>query len=79
MEKQAKFKLSAILSADVKAYSRLIGGDQAETGKTLLSKVPYILVIARNPTCACKGQPAMIRQVAEELAVRGSTREVGKK
>ncbi len=37
---------------------------------TSLSKVPYILVIARNSTFAYKGKPVKIQQIAEELAVR---------
>jgi len=37
---------------------------------TSLSKVPYILVIARNSTFAYKGKSVKIRQIAEELSVR---------
>lgn len=34
-EEKAKRKLTAILSADVKGYSRLMGQNEAETVKTL--------------------------------------------
>ena len=48
---------------------------------TSLSKVPNILVIARNSTFAYKGKSAKIQQIAEELAVRyvleGSVRRAG--
>jgi adenylate cyclase len=48
---------------------------------TALSKVPYLLVIARNSTFSYKGKPVKIRLVAEELAVRyvleGSFRKAG--
>jgi len=37
---------------------------------TALSKVPYLLVIARNSTFSYKGTPVRISQVAEELGVR---------
>jgi adenylate cyclase len=37
---------------------------------TSLSKVPYILVIARNSTFAYKGKSVKIQQIAEELSVR---------
>ncbi len=48
---------------------------------TALSKVPYLLVIARNSTFFYKRKPVKIRQVAEELGVRyvleGSFRRAG--
>jgi adenylate cyclase len=48
---------------------------------TALSKVPYLLVIARNSTFSYKGKPVKISQVAEELGVRyvleGSFRKAG--
>jgi len=48
---------------------------------TALSKVPYLLVIARNSTFSYKGKPVKIRQVAENLGVRyvleGSFRKAG--
>jgi TolB-like protein/class 3 adenylate cyclase len=48
---------------------------------TALSKVPYLLVIARNSTFSYKGKPVKIGQVAEELGVRyvleGSVRKAG--
>ena len=37
---------------------------------TSLSKVPYILVIARNSAFAYKGKSVKIQQIAEELSVR---------
>ena len=37
---------------------------------TSLSKVPYILIIARNSTFAYKGKSVKIQQIAEELSVR---------
>jgi adenylate cyclase len=37
---------------------------------TALSKVPNLLVIARNSTFSYKGKPVRIRQVAEDLGVR---------
>ena len=50
---------------------------------TALSKVPYLLVIARNSTFSYKGKPVKIHQVAEELGVRyvleGSFRKAGDK
>ena len=50
---------------------------------TALSKIPYMLVIARNSTFSYKGKPVKISQVAEELGVRyvleGSFRKVGDK
>ena len=56
-----------------------MGADEADTGKTSMSKVPYVFVIARNSTGACKGEPAKIPKIAGKLAVRGSTKEVGKR
>ncbi|OEU62408.1 MAG: hypothetical protein BBJ57_03635 [Desulfobacterales bacterium PC51MH44] len=48
---------------------------------TALSKVPYLLVIARDSTFSYKGKPVKIRQVAENLGVRyvleGSFRKAG--
>jgi adenylate cyclase len=48
---------------------------------TALSKVPYLLVIARNSTFSYKGKPVKVSQVAEELGVRyvleGSFRKAG--
>jgi TolB-like protein/Tfp pilus assembly protein PilF len=48
---------------------------------TCLSRVPYVLVIARNSTFSYKGKPVKICQVAEELGVRyvleGSFRRTG--
>jgi TolB-like protein/class 3 adenylate cyclase len=48
---------------------------------TALSKVPQLLVIARNSSFSYKGKPVKIRQVAEELGVRyvleGSFRKAG--
>ena len=37
---------------------------------TWLSKVPYILVIARNSTFTYKNKPVKVQQIAEELGVR---------
>jgi len=49
---------------------------------TALSKVPKLLVIARNSTFTYKGKPVKVQQVAEDLGVRyvleGSVRKVGK-
>jgi TolB-like protein len=56
-----------------------MGGEKADIDAALQSKIPHVLVIARNSTGACKGQPAKIQKIAEELAVRGSTRGVGEK
>jgi adenylate cyclase len=48
---------------------------------TVLSKVPYLFVIARNSTFTYKGKPVKIGQVAEDLGVRyvleGSVRRAG--
>jgi adenylate cyclase len=41
MEERAKRKLSAILSADVKGYSRLIGEDELATVRTLEANLSY--------------------------------------
>jgi len=50
---------------------------------TALSKVPYLLVIARNSTFSYKGKPEKISRVAEELGVRyvleGSFRKTGER
>jgi TolB-like protein/Flp pilus assembly protein TadD len=49
---------------------------------TSLSKVPKLLVIARNSTFTYKGKPVKVQQVAEDLGVRyvleGSVRKAGK-
>ena len=48
---------------------------------TSLSKVPYILVIARNSTFTYKGKHVNVRDVASDLGVRyvleGSVRQSG--
>ena len=41
MEERAKRKLSAILSADVKGYSRLMGDDELATVRTLEANLSY--------------------------------------
>jgi adenylate cyclase len=41
MEERAKRKLSAILSADVKGYSRLMEEDELETVRTLEANLSY--------------------------------------
>ena len=41
MEERAKRKLSAILSADVKGYSRLMGEDELATVRTLEANLSY--------------------------------------
>jgi adenylate cyclase len=50
---------------------------------TVLSKSPYLFVIARQSTFAYKGKPVKVRQVSEELGVRyvleGSVRRSGEK
>jgi adenylate cyclase len=50
---------------------------------TALSKIPRLLVIARNSTFTYKGKPVKIKQVSEELGVRyvleGSVRKSGDK
>jgi len=50
---------------------------------TVLSKSPYLFVIARNSTLIYKGKPVKVNQVAEELGVRyvleGSVRRSGGK
>jgi adenylate cyclase len=50
---------------------------------TALSKVPKLLVIARNSTFTYKGKPVKVQQVGEELGVRyvleGSLRKAGER
>ncbi len=50
---------------------------------TVLSKSPYLFVIARQSTFAYKGKPVRVKQVSEELGVRyvleGSVRRSGEK
>jgi adenylate cyclase len=50
---------------------------------TVLSKSPYLFVIARQSTFAYKGKPVKVKQVSEELGVRyvleGSVRRSGDK
>ncbi len=50
---------------------------------TVLSKSPYLFVIARQSTFAYKGKPVKVKQVSEELGVRyvleGSVRRSGEK
>jgi adenylate cyclase len=50
---------------------------------TAISKVPRLLVIARNSTFTYKGRPVKVKQVSEELGVRyvleGSVRKTGDK
>ncbi len=41
MEERAKRKLNAILSADVKGYSRLMGDDELATVRTLEANLSY--------------------------------------
>ena len=47
-EERAKRKLSAILSADVKGYSRLMGDDELETVRTLEAYREMIAEVIRN-------------------------------
>jgi adenylate cyclase len=48
MEERAKRKLSAILSADVKGYSRLMGEDELATVRTLEAYREMIVEVIRN-------------------------------
>ena len=48
MEERTKRKLSAILSADVKGYSRLMGQDELATVQTLEAHRKMISEIVRN-------------------------------
>jgi adenylate cyclase len=48
VEERAKRKLSAILSADVKGYSRLMGEDELATVRTLEAYREMIAEIIRN-------------------------------
>jgi class 3 adenylate cyclase len=47
-EERAKRKLSAILSADVKGYSRLMGDDELATVRTLEAYREMIAEVIRN-------------------------------
>jgi adenylate cyclase len=47
-EERAKRKLTAILSADVKGYSRLMGDDELATVRTLEAYREMIAEIIRN-------------------------------
>jgi adenylate cyclase len=47
-EERAKRKLSAILSADVKGYSRLMGEDELETVRTLEAYREMIAEVIKN-------------------------------
>ena len=47
-EERAKRKLSAILSADVKGYSRLMGDDELETVRTLEAYREMLAEITRD-------------------------------
>jgi adenylate cyclase len=50
---------------------------------TSLSKIPHLLVIARNSTFTYKGKPVKVQEVAKDLAVRyvleGSVRRAGER
>ncbi len=48
MEERAKHKLSAILRADVKEYSRLMGEDELSTVRTLEAYREMIMDVIRN-------------------------------
>jgi len=48
VEERAKRKLTAILSADVKSYSRLMGEDELATVRTLEAYREIIAEVIRN-------------------------------
>ena len=62
-----KRKLTAILGADVKGYSRLMEVDEEATVATLTT---YWEVMAGNSSFAYKGKPVDVRKVGRELGVR---------
>jgi TolB-like protein/Flp pilus assembly protein TadD len=86
---QANLGLSDELSIAVLPFENMSGDPKQEYFSdgiteeiiTSLSKVPKLLVIARNSTFTYKGKPVKIQQVAEDLGVRyvleGSVRKAG--
>lgn len=76
-----KRKLTAILSADVRGYTRVMGEDEVATVRTLgayrelmVSLIQQhrgrVVDIARTSTFTDKGKPVKVQHVSEELAVR---------
>jgi hypothetical protein len=72
---QVKRKLAAILSADVKGYSRLMGEEEKGTIRTLTAYKEAM------SSLTYKGKPMNVQQVSRELGVKygleGSIREAG--
>ncbi len=74
----AELELSDKLSIAVLPFVNMSGDPEQEyfsDGLTeeiisALSRIPELLVIARNSTFTFKGKPVMVKQVAEELGVR---------